>query len=243
MSNSLRYLLQNVSKSPGDSFTLRIDRLEIFAGEVLCLLGPNGAGKTTLLRSLSGLESAAGGNVQYNNYRFNGQGTPLAIQRQITQVFQRPILLTGTVRFNVEYALRLRGELKCASRVQAVLDRLGLTGIAAQSARNLSGGEAQLVALARALVIEPDVLLLDEPTSNLDPARVTLVEQVITDVQRQRGMTVVWTTHNLFQARRVAHRIGLLLNGQLVEVAPTQTFFGAPSDPRTAAFVQGKMVY
>ncbi|NOX52856.1 MAG: phosphate ABC transporter ATP-binding protein, partial [Planctomycetes bacterium] len=101
----------------------------------------------------------------------------------------------------------------------------------------------QLVALARALVLEPDLLLLDEPTANLDPAHVALVEEAIAEDHQRRGTTVVWATHNLFQARRVAERVGLLLNGQLIEVASTQTFFDAPSDPRTADFVQGKMVY
>jgi tungstate transport system ATP-binding protein len=93
------------------------------------------------------------------------------------------------------------------------------------------------------LAVEPDVLLLDEPTAHLDPARVALVEEVVGEFQRRRQATLVWATHNLFQARRVAHRVALLLDGRLVEVAPTQTFFEAPSDPRTAAFVQGKMVY
>jgi tungstate transport system ATP-binding protein len=107
----------------------------------------------------------------------------------------------------------------------------------------LSGGQTQLVALARALAVEPDVLLLDEPTAHLDPARVALVEEAVGDFQRRGQATVVWATHNLFQARRVAHRVTLLLDGRVVEVAPTQTFFEAPSDPRTAAFVRGKMIY
>ena len=99
------------------------------------------------------------------------------------------------------------------------------------------------MALARALAVEPDVLLLDEPTAHLDPARVALVKEAVDEFRRQRQATVVWATHNLFQARRVAQRVALLLDGRLVEVAPTQTFFERPSDPRTADFVQGKMIY
>src|SRR5205807_8476251 len=98
-------------------------------------------------------------------------------------------------------------------------------------------------ALARALAIEPDVLLLDEPTAHLDPARVALVEEAIFAYQCHKQATLVWATHHLFQARRVAHRVALLLDGRLVEVAPMQTFFEAPSDPRTTAFVQGKLIY
>jgi tungstate transport system ATP-binding protein len=100
-----------------------------------------------------------------------------------------------------------------------------------------------MVALARALVLEPEVLLLDEPTNNLDPARVALVENMVGNYQRRSGATVVWATHNLFQARRVAHRVVLLLDSRLVETAATREFFDAPRDPRAAAFVRGEMVY
>ena len=106
----------------------------------------------------------------------------------------------------------------------------------------LTGGEIQLVALARALVLNPEALLLDEPTANLDPARVALVENVIKTVHRERRTTIVWATHNLFQARRVAERVGLLLDGNLVELAPVKEFFETPCDPRTAAFVRGEVV-
>jgi tungstate transport system ATP-binding protein len=128
-------------------------------------------------------------------------------------------------------------------RVAAMLERLGLAALASRSVQALSGGEAQLVALARALVLLPDVLLLDEPTAHLDPARVALVEGTIRADHAQRGTTVVWATHNLFQARRAADRVALLLEGRLVEVAATEEFFTAPRDPRTAAFVRGEMVY
>jgi tungstate transport system ATP-binding protein len=120
---------------------------------------------------------------------------------------------------------------------------LGLGDLAGARARSLSGGEAQRVALARALIIEPRVLLLDEPTANLDPYNVNLIEDVIRRVNRERGTSMVLVTHNVFQARRLAHRVCLLLNGHLVEVADTAAFFESPSDPRTAAFVRGDMVY
>jgi tungstate transport system ATP-binding protein len=220
-----------------------VDRLEVVRGELLCLVGPTGAGKSTLLRLLAALEAPRSGRLWFSDCRLDSHGVPLEVRRRITLVFQRPLLLAGTVRANVEYGLRLRGRDRHAPQVEAVLERLRLSDLALRSARTLSGGQMQLVALARALVLEPEALLLDEPTANLDPARVALVEEVIGEVHRQQGTTVVWATHNLFQARRLAQRVALLLDGRLVEVAPTEEFFGAPRDARTAAFVRGEMVY
>jgi tungstate transport system ATP-binding protein len=235
--------LNDLAKSHAGSEVLRIDRLEIRAGEVLGLIGPTGAGKSTLLRLLAAVEQPTSGSLAFRGHVFGPQELPLAIRRRITLVFQRPLLLAGTVRDNVEYGLRLRGTTHRHARADALLERLGLASLATRVARTLSGGETQLVALARALAVEPEVLLLDEPTANLDPARVALVETVIKDVHRQRGTTVVMATHNLFQARRVANRVALLLEGRLIEDAATEQFFIAPSDPRAAAFVRGEMVY
>jgi tungstate transport system ATP-binding protein len=236
------YHLEDVSQAYGGRPVLHLDRLDIPAGEVLGLVGPTGAGKSTLLRLLAGLERPAGGRLRFGEYRLDEGDLPLEARRRLTLVFQRPLLLAGTVAANVAYGLRLRGVARPAPRIAAVLGRLGLAALAARSARALSGGEAQLTALARGLVLEPEVLLLDEPTAHLDPARVALVEEVVGEANRRRGATVVWATHNLFQARRVADRMAFLLEGRLVETAPVAEFFTAPRDPRTAAFVQGEMV-
>jgi len=222
---------------------LQIDRLEVFPGETLCLVGPTGSGKSTLLRLLSTLETPTAGQLQFGGYRLNGQAMPLEIQRRVTLVFQRPLLLSGSVQANVEYGLTRKRRGQHPAKVRGILAGLGMSGLAARSARTLSGGEMQLVALARALVLDPEVLLLDEPTANLDPARVALVERLIEAVRRERQITVVWATHNTFQARRMAERVALLLDGRLVEIAPTKVFFESPRDQRTAAFVRGEMVY
>jgi tungstate transport system ATP-binding protein len=118
-----------------------------------------------------------------------------------------------------------------------------LLDLAHQRARTLSGGEAQRVALARAIVLRPDVLLLDEPTANLDPYNVGLIEEIIQRRNREQGTTLVLVTHNVFQAKRLAHRVALMLEGSIVEVTDVETFFESPEDPRTAAFVRGEMVY
>jgi tungstate transport system ATP-binding protein len=158
-------------------------------------------------------------------------------------VFQQPVLLNTTVARNVAYGLRLRGAVGIQQRAQSALENVGLRELANSPARKLSGGEMQRVALARAIVLDPEVLLLDEPTANLDPYNVGLIERIVTDLNRTRGTTIVLVTHNVFQARRLSHRTGLLLGGELVETQPTSRFFTEPDDPRTTAFVHGEMVY
>src|SRR5437763_8923626 len=151
------YQLQDVDKQYALRPVVQITRLEVLPGEVLCLVGPTGAGKSTLLRLLAGLEPPTGGVLRFRNHRFDGKGLPLAVQRKITMVFQRPLLLKGTVQANVEFGLRLRGVGRPSAQAQDVLNRLGLLDLARQDSHTLSGGQTQLVALARALAIEPDV--------------------------------------------------------------------------------------
>ena len=124
-----------------------------------------------------------------------------------------------------------------------MLQWLGLEELADAHARTLSGGEAQRVALARALVLKPDVLLLDEPTANLDPYNIKLIEEIVRRTNEEDGTTVVIVTHNVFQARRLAERVGLLLSGKSVEVAETEKFFTNPQRRQTDAFVRGDMIY
>jgi tungstate transport system ATP-binding protein len=203
-------------------------------------VGPSGAGKSTLLRLLNFLETPDQGHIVYGDCEFGpGDTMGLAQRRQVTTVFQRPLLLNRSVRKNVAFGLNLRGERHDPQVVERALERVGLADRAHQRARTLSGGEAQRVALARAMVIQPRVLLLDEPTANLDPYNVGLIEDIVRQVNHEQGGTVVLVTHNVFQAQRLAHRVGLLLEGSLIEVAPADAFFHAPRDPRTAAFVQG----
>ncbi len=139
--------------------------------------------------------------------------------------------------------LRIRGQRDTQAAIERVLARVSLTHLADAPAHTLSGGELQRVALARALVVEPRVLLLDEPTANLDPANVRLIETLIREQHEQYGTTIVLVTHNVFQAQRLATRVALILDGELVEVAPAAAFFDSPQDPRTAAFVSGDLVY
>jgi tungstate transport system ATP-binding protein len=246
MSETL-YRLRGVSKVYDGRQTLALDGLEIRQGEILALVGPSGAGKSTLLRLLNFLEEPTAGTVGFGGQEYAaGRSAPLSVRRRVTTVFQRPVLLQRTVEANVAYGLRLRGGQKAKGvdqRVARTLQEVGLAGLARAQARTLSGGEAQRVALARAMVLEPDALLLDEPTANLDPYNVGLIEQIVRRLNQEHGTTIVLVTHNVFQARRLATRVALLLEGRIVEVQDVQDFFEHPQDPRTAAFVRGEMVY
>jgi tungstate transport system ATP-binding protein len=260
MSESI-YQLHEVTKEYRDRRILDIERLEVYRGEILALVGPSGAGKSTLLRLLNFLEPPSSGSIRYldgasdpsHGVCFDALNpVPLPLRRSVTTVFQRPILLNRSVYANVCYGLQLRGTARrgarggaqdATHRVEDALDQVGLASLARQRARTLSGGEAQRVSLARAMVLQPDVLLLDEPTANLDPYNVGLIEEIVRSLNEREGTTIVLVTHNVFQARRLAHRVGLLLEGRIVEVAQGAAFFESPQDPRTAAFVRGDMVY
>lgn len=240
MKNPL-YSLADIRKRNGDSFTLEVEQLEVRGGETLCLVGPTGAGKSTLLRLLSLLELPTTGRISFAGD--SPASWPLSTRRKIASVAQRPAMLNDTVRHNVEFGLRMRGATDSRPRVERILKLLRIESLADQNALSLSGGQVQLVALARALVIEPEVLLLDEPTANLDPAHVALVEAVVEEQRTRTGTTVVWVTHNLYQAKRLGTQMALLWDGKLIEVADTATFFDQPKEPTTALFVQGKLVY
>jgi len=242
MNNSI-YRLRNVTKAYNDRSVLQVDQLDIRQGEILALVGPSGAGKSTLLRLLNFLEPPTSGRIHFLETEFGpGQSMPLSLRRRVTTVFQTPLLLNRSVRNNVIYGLRLRGRRNSAELIRATLERVGLTTMEGKGARTLSGGEAQRVALARAMVLQPDVLLLDEPTANLDPYNVGLIEENIKTLNQEQHTTVVLVTHNVFQARRLADRVALLLEGKIVELNDVEPFFQSPQDPRAAAFVRGEMV-
>jgi tungstate transport system ATP-binding protein len=238
------YQLRGVVKSYDGRQVLDVPHLDILPGEILAVVGPSGSGKSTLLRLLNFLEPPSSGTIAFRSTTFGqDQPMPLELRRRVTTVFQRPMLLNRTVWDNVRYGLRLRGERDGSALVESALARVGLDQLARQPARTLSGGEAQRVALARAMVLQPDVLLLDEPTANLDPYNVALIEDTVQQLRHERGTTLVLVTHNIFQAKRLAQRVVFLLDGSIVELADADIFFSQPSDPRTSAFVRGDMVY
>lgn len=205
--------------------------LDAAPGEVTVVLGPSGSGKTTLLRILAGLLRPDGGTV------------PAGDPARVGWVGQKPLVFRASAFENAAFGLRARGvgEAEVQRRVRPVLEHLGLWTLRDQPARQLSGGEQQRVAFARAVVLDPALLLLDEATANLDPANVGLLEREVRRIAAT-GTTVVMTTHDLGQARRVADQVALLLAGRVVEAAPAKAFFEAPRTREAQAFLRGDLV-
>lgn len=210
----------------GDRTVLRGVNLEVRSGELFAIYGPNGAGKSSLLRLLSLVEKPTEGLVVVNGVA-PGRTELLAVRRQMVLVHQRPRMFRASVLANVMAGLRWRGVGRAEAARQAgwALERVGLRGFEQRRAVLLSGGEAQLVSLARALAIRPQVLLLDEPTSDLDPRRSGQIEGIIRECQRELGMTLVLVTHNLAQGRRLADRGAVLVGGQIVQVGDGEQVF------------------
>ena len=237
---SLAYRISGLRHQYGDRVVLDVPALEIARGETLAVIGPSGAGKTTLLRLLQFLERPTAGRIEYAGAAALVP-VPVEISRTVTTVFQRSLMLNRSVRNNVAFGRRLRGG-RDAADVDALLERLALKDLADAPARSLSGGEMQRVALARAIATGANVLLLDEPAANLDPRNVAIVETMMKELQA-RGVTLVLVTHNTHEARRLASRTLVLLDGQTIEVGPTSSVFDHPTSPRTRAFLSGELIY
>lgn len=189
--------------------------LGVSASEVLAVVGPSGSGKSSFLRLLNRLDEPTSGTVFLDGIDYR-EIDPTELRRRVGLVGQEPALRSGTVLENVAIAARLRDEPIDERRVSALLDRIGLSGYEQRTVADLSGGERQRVAIARALYVDPDVLLLDEPTAHLDAATEQRVEELLAELIRDRGLTCVLVTHDTAQAARLGDRVVELEDGRAV---------------------------
>ena len=232
-----------VRKAYGDRTVVDVDELRVHRGEVLAVLGPNGAGKSTLLRILALLESPDTGRLAHFGRTVTARD--LAARRRVAVVFQRPVLFHGGVFGNVEYGLRMRrvSRAERRTRVDAVLDLLGVSHLRDADVRTLSGGELQRIALARALVLEPSILFLDEPTSNLDVHVRRRLREDIAEVVDHLGLTVVLVTHAQGEAFSLGERVAVMHEGAVVQVGTPDEVFSRPRDRFVADFVGAETIW
>ncbi len=219
-------VLENVTKAYGNKIVVDAVNLQIREGEILALLGPNGSGKTTILKILAFIENPTVGEVKFQGKTVNFKNTEKE-RLESTLVFQKTTLFGTSVYNNIAYGLKIRKVPKETRdrEVKKALEMVKLEGFEKRNARKLSGGEQQRVAIARALVLKTKLLLLDEPTANLDPKNAGILEEVIDTVNRENKTAIVMATHNMFQAKKLPHRIALMDEGRINEIgAPEEVF-------------------
>jgi tungstate transport system ATP-binding protein len=233
--NALPLVLERVGYAAGGVRIIEDLSLTVAAGAPTIVLGPNGAGKSVLLRLCHGLFEPSTGRIRTGNAPPTAERTAL--------VFQRPVMLRRSALANVTFALARAGVAFARRRERGseLLARVGLAHLAARPARKLSGGEQQRVALARAWARAPQILFLDEPTANLDPAATRAVEEIVREIAAA-GVKIVMATHDLGQARRLAGDVVFLHAGRLIEHTPAERFFRAPDSREATAFLQGELL-
>jgi tungstate transport system ATP-binding protein len=221
----------------GERWLLQQTNIEIQKGGLTAVLGPNGAGKSLFLRLCHGLITASAGAVVWNAPSGVIEG-----RKRHAMVFQKPVMLRRSARANLLHALRAVGENDANARVDEALSRFGLQHLAEQPARLLSGGEQQRLAIARAWSLRPELLFLDEPTSQLDPGATRQIEEMILTMKSE-GVTLVMSTHDLAQARRLADRALFLHKGAIIEDASAHRFFQKPMTKTAQAFLSGDLLW
>jgi tungstate transport system ATP-binding protein len=224
----------------GGQYALKEVDLRIDRRDVVAVIGPTGSGKTTLLRLLDLLDSPTSGRMLFDGVDVAGSGHQrLAVRRRMSFVQQKPIVFSMNVNDNVACGLRWRRERKetVRQRVESSLELVGMADYGTRDAKTLSGGETQRVAIARALVTDPEVLLLDEPTANLDPVSVARIEDVLERIIGEGKITIVMATHDMSQGQRLASKIGVLMNGRMLQVGSPGDVFCSPTSREVAEFV------
>ena len=229
--------LDNIQKNYNNLKVLDRVSFSVQGGNTLVLLGANGAGKTTLMRIIAGLEKPDGGKVVFNDKSM----TEEEMRQTSTLVFQKTVMFSRSVYDNLAFGLRIRKipELDIKRRIEEALQTVGLTGFEKRKAKKTSGGEQQRISLARAMLLDPKILLLDEPTANLDPNSSRIIERTI-DSRKNAEEIIIMATHNLGQAKRLADQIAYMHEGRIIEAGPTQELFDNPKSEMTRRFLHGR---
>lgn len=238
--------IKTIEKKYKSGFQLDIGSFEIPDGKISCLIGPSGGGKSTLLRILAGMDPDSKMEIElFGEKKNSAKEFAIKNRREISLVSQKPALLRRSVRENIRYPLDLAGvpRKQGDERAAKIAAETGLSDKLNRNALKLSGGEAQRMSLARALVTEPKLLILDEPTANLDPKNVAILEDLISKANKSSGITVLLVTHNMFQAKRLADHLALLIDGRIQASGMNTEFFSTEADERIRKFVSGEMIY
>lgn len=233
--------LDSIDKTYGKIKALDSVTLDFEPSQIMAILGINGSGKTTLLRILAGLEDPSKGEILHDARKT----TSHELRQIATLVFQKTVMFNTTVYGNVKLGLAIRGfrSEEIERRVSEALACVGLEDFGKRKAKKLSGGEQQRVALARAFVLGPKVLLLDEPTANLDPANAVILENAIRSIRSKEACSIILATHNLHQAKRLSDRIVHIHHGKIVENASPEDFFARPTNEVTRKFINGELQF
>ena len=230
----------NLGQKYGERDILKNINIRVERGEVFALIGPTGAGKTTLLRLIDLIDMPTTGKIYFDGVdTAESTKVRLAMRRRMAFVLQKPVVFNRSVYDNVACGLRWRGmkgsDLR--TRVDGILEMVGLSADKSRNARTLSGGEVQRVAIARAIAVEPEVLLLDEPTANLDPVSASRIEELITSIIRHYTTTIIMATHDMSQGQRLADRLGVMMSSELLQTGDTRDVFTLPRNREVAEFV------
>ena len=233
----MRIEIEKLKKAYQGVMVLDIERMTIKTGIITAIVGPNGAGKSTLLNLIGNLIQKDEGRILYN-------GDEKVPEKDLTLVFQEPYLIASTVKKNIAYPMKLRKFSKEAieARIRELAEELNLEALLNKKANQLSLGEVQKVALARALSFKPELLLLDEPCASIDPYTTSEIEKILRKMNHSGGTTMIMVTHNLAQARRLADEVILLKKGKLVECCGSEQFFTHPDNEETKKFVEGELL-
>ncbi|SDZ05366.1 ABC transporter ATP-binding protein [Tindallia californiensis] len=235
----MKLTMTSLTKKYQNRTVLNIPELELEEGYLWGIIGPNGSGKSTLMKIIAGLLEASSGSVHYEDKKLKG-----AVKKSMTLVFQKPYLLRTTVFQNIAYPLQIRGdaEKEIRERVNELLESFEIESLRDQKAWTLSGGEGQKVALARALIFKPRLLMLDEPTANIDPSSIMLLEERILEYYKQEKPTILMVTHNIQQTRRLCNRVAFMNEGKVLDSGDLRHLYGAEAHPLVRDFIQKGLI-